>query len=82
MKVHKLPPLQLGHEFDGWSEFQVTGRVTMLQRFMLFFSSLFFFGLTLTLVFFAIASKPERVREEWHQFELQCLPQPPDQGFS
>jgi hypothetical protein len=73
MKVHKLPPLQLGHEFDGWSEFQVTGRVTILQGVMLFFSSLFFFALTLSLVFVTIATKPEGVLEELHKFELQCL---------
>jgi hypothetical protein len=73
MKVHKLPPLQPGHEFDGWSEFQVTGRVTILQGVMLFFSSLFFFALTLSLVFVTIATKPEGVLEELHKFELQCL---------
>jgi hypothetical protein len=44
MKADKLPPLQPGHEFDGWSEFQVTGRVTITQAVMLFFSFLIFFG--------------------------------------
>jgi hypothetical protein len=82
MKAHKLPPLQPGHEFDGWSESQVTRRVTILQLFMLFFSSLLFFELTLILVFSAIGSKPEGLLEGWHKFELQCLPQPPDQGAS
>jgi hypothetical protein len=82
MKAHKLPPLQPGHEFDGWSESQVTGRVTFFQWFMVFFSSLLFFGLTFSLVFYAIGSKPEGLLEELHNFELQCLPQPPDQGVS
>jgi hypothetical protein len=67
------PPLQPGHEFDGWSEYQVTEHVTILQWVMVLFSSVFFFGLTLSVVFFAIGSKPEDV---WHHFELQCLPQP------
>jgi hypothetical protein len=80
MRADKLPPLQPGHEFNGWSEFQVTGRVTILQYFMLFFSCLLFFGVTFALAFSAV--KPEGVLTEWHHFELQCLPQPPDQGAS
>jgi hypothetical protein len=76
-KAHKLPPLQPGHEFDRWSEFQVTGRVTIPQCVMVFFSSLFFFGLICVLVFSEIGMKPEGVLKEWHNFELQC-PQPPD----
>jgi hypothetical protein len=82
MKAHKLPPLQPGHEFDGWSDFQVTGRVTILQWVMVTVSSLLFFGLTFSLVFSAPVIKPEGVLEEWHKFELQCLPLPPDQGAS
>ena len=81
-KALKLPPLQPGHEFDGWSEFLVSQRVTGLQWVLLFVSALLFFGLTYTLVSFAIGSKPEGVLEEWHNFELQCLPQPPDKGVS
>jgi hypothetical protein len=75
-KADKLPPLQPGHEFDGWSEFQVTGRVTILQGVSVFLSSLFFFGLIYILVFSGIGMKPEGVL---HYFELQC-PQPPDPG--
>jgi hypothetical protein len=82
MKALKLRPLQPGHEFEGWSEFQVTSWVTFFQWFMVFFSSLLFFGLTFSLLFYAIGSKPEGVLGELHNFELQCLPQPPDQGVS
>jgi hypothetical protein len=74
-KAHKLPPLQPGHEFDGWSEYEVTERVTFLQCVLVVFSSVFFFGLTFSLLFFAIGSKPE---DSWHHFELQCLSQPPE----
>jgi len=81
-KASKLPPLQPGHEFDGWSECQVTGRVTIPQCVMVFFSSLFFFGLIYILVSSGIGMKPEGVLAEWHNFELQCLPQPLDQGAS
>ena len=77
MKAHKLPPLQPGHEFDGWSDFQVTGRVTILQWVLVAFSAFLFFTLTFDLV-----AKPERVLEGWHKFELQCQPQPPDQSLS
>jgi hypothetical protein len=76
LKALKLPPLQPGHEFDGWSEYQVTGRVTILQCVLVFFSSVFFFGLISLLVFSGIGIKPEGVLKEWHNFELQC-PQPP-----
>jgi hypothetical protein len=34
-KAHKLPPLEPGHEFDGWSDFQVTGRVTVFPRLLI-----------------------------------------------
>jgi hypothetical protein len=34
------------------------------------------------LVFSEIGMKPELVLQYWHKFELQCLPQPPDQGVS
>jgi hypothetical protein len=81
-KAHKLPPLQPGHEFDGWSEYQVTGRVTILQWVLVVFSSVLFFGLTSILVFSEIGMKPEDVLKEWHKFELQCLPQSPYQGAS
>jgi hypothetical protein len=78
-KAHKLPPPQPGHEFDGWSEDQVTGRVTILQGILVFFSSLFFVGLICILVFSEIGMKPEGVLKELHNFELQC-PQPPELG--
>ena len=82
-KASKQPPLQPGHEFDGWSECQVTGRVTIPQCVMVFFSSLFFFGLIYILVSSGIGMKPEGVLAEWHKFELQCLPpQPSDHGAS
>jgi hypothetical protein len=45
-------------------------------------SSFLFFGLTSTLVYSEIRVKPELVLQYWHKFELQCLPQPPDQGVS
>ena len=80
-KAHKLSPLQPGHEFDRWSEYQVT-RVRHLQLVMLLFSSLIFFWLTLVLVFTLIGSKPEGALEARHKFELQCSPQPPDLGAS
>ena len=83
MKAHKLPPLQPGHEFDSWSELQVTKWVTSLQLAMVCVSAVLFVGLTYNFLSFAIGSKPERVLKEWHDFELQCLPQPPDdQGMS
>jgi hypothetical protein len=82
MKAHKEPPLQPGHEFDGWSDYQVTGRVTIWQWILVIFSSVLFFGLTFFLVFSEIGMTPERVWQHWHKFELQCLPQPPDQGVS
>jgi hypothetical protein len=81
-KAQKLPPLQAGQEFDGWSDFQVTGRVTILQWVLVAFSSLLFFGLTYTLVSSGIGMKPEGVLKEWHYFELQCLPPQYDQGAS
>jgi hypothetical protein len=81
-KAQKLPPLQPGHEFDEWSDFQVTGRVTIPQCVLMFFSSLFFFGLILILVSSGIGMRPEGVLAEWHNFELQCHPQTFDQGAS
>src|SRR6516165_1479175 len=75
-KAHKLPPLQPGHEFDGWSDFQVTGRVTILRWLLVVFSAFFFFFAL------AIGSKPEGVLKKWHNFELQCLPPQYDQGAS
>jgi predicted DNA-binding WGR domain protein len=81
-KASKLPQLQPGHEFDGWSDFHVTGRVTIPQCVLVFFWSLFFFGLTCILVSSGIGMKPEGVLAEWHNFELQCLPQPSAQGAS
>ena len=75
-KASKLPPLQPGHEFDGWSDFQVTGRVTILRWLLVVFSAFFFFFPL------AIGSKPEGVLKKWHNFELQCLPQPSAQGAS
>jgi hypothetical protein len=82
MEAHKVPPLQPGHEFDEWSDYKVTGRVTIWQWFLVIVSAFIFFGLTSYLVFSEIGMKPERVWQHWHKFELQCLPQPPDQGVS
>jgi hypothetical protein len=82
MKADKLPPLQPEHEFDGWSDYQVTGRVTILQWVLVVFSSLFLFGLIFILVSSEIGMKPEGVLKEWRYFELQCRPQPSDQGVS
>jgi hypothetical protein len=80
-EAHTLPPLQSGHEFDGWSESRVRGWVTSVQWLMVTFSFVLFFVLTLYLAFFfAIGTTPERVLEEWHFFELQCLPHSSDQG--
>jgi hypothetical protein len=81
-KAQKLPPLQPGQEFDGWSDFQVTGRVTILQWVLVVLSSVLFFGLTYILVSSGIGMKPEGVLKEWHYFELQCLPPQSDQGAS
>ena len=82
-KASKLPPLQPGHEFDGWSDFQVTDRVTIPQCVMVFLSFLFFFGLTYFLVSSGIGMTPEGVLKEWHYFELQCpAAKPPYQGAS
>jgi hypothetical protein len=82
-KALKLPPLQPGQEFDGWSEYRVTKNVTSFQLALVILSSVFFFGLILILVFSEVGMKPEGVLKEWHNFELQCLPQPPDdQGVS
>ena len=81
-KASKQPPLQPGHEFDGWSEVQVMSRVTIWQWWMVLLSAVLFFGLTSMLVFSEIGMKPELVLRYWHKFELQCLPQPPDQGVS
>jgi len=74
-KAYKLPPLQPGLEFDGWTEFQVR-RVPTVQWFMVGISSVIFFALTFNLVYSAPGSKPEGVR---HYFELQCS-QPSDPG--
>jgi hypothetical protein len=82
MKANKMPPLQPGHEFDGWSEYHVTIRVMIWQWILVSVSSVLFFGLTFILVFSEIGMTPERVWQHWHKFELQCLPQPPDQGVS
>jgi hypothetical protein len=75
-KASKQPPLQSGHEFDGWSEVQVTSRVTIWQCAMVLLSAVLFFGLALIPVYSAIGSTPEGVLKEWHYFERQC-PQPP-----
>jgi hypothetical protein len=78
MKAYKLPPLPPGHEFDGWSEYQVR-RIRDLQWLIVVFSFLIFLGVTLSLLFSGIAGNPEGVRARWHKFELQCAPpQPPD----
>src|SRR6516164_1024034 len=75
-KASKQPPLQPGHEFDGWSEVKVTSRVTIWQCAMVLLSAVLFFGLALIPVYSAIGSKPEGILKEWHYFERQC-PQPP-----
>ena len=41
-KASKQPPLQPGHEFDGWSEVQVTSRVTIWQCAMVLLSAVLF----------------------------------------
>ena len=41
-KASKQPPLQSGHEFDGWSEVQVTSRVTIWQCAMVLLSAVLF----------------------------------------
>ena len=81
-KASKQPPLQPGHEFDRWSEVQVTSRVTIWQCAMVLLSAVLFFGLALIPVYSAIGSKPEGILKEWHKFELQCPPHPSDQGVS
>jgi len=72
-KAHELPPLQPEHKFDEWSDFQVTGRVTIVQGVLVGFSFLLFVLLTFGLVFFSVGSTPEGVLRIWHKFELQCL---------
>ena len=81
-KAQNLPPLQRGQEFDRWSDFQVTGRVTILQWVLVGFSSALFFGLTYIQMSAGIGMKPESVQKEWHYFEVQCVQQWPDQGVS
>ena len=81
-KAHELPPLQPEHKFDEWSDFQVTGRVTILQGVLVGFSLLIFVLLTFGLVFFTTGSTPEGVLRIWHSFELQCLPPQSDQAAS
>jgi len=41
-KASKQPPLQPGHEFDRWSEVQVTSRVTIWQCAMVLLSAVLF----------------------------------------
>ena len=41
-KASKQPPLQPGHEFDGWSEVQVMSRVTIWQCAMVLLSAVLF----------------------------------------
>jgi hypothetical protein len=83
-KALKWPPLQPGHEFDGWYEYQVAERITFWQCALVVYSAYLFFAMTLSLPFSTIGSTPEGVRAEWHPFEVTCsLPQPPDdQGVS
>ena len=78
-KAQKLPPLQPGHEFDEWSDYQVPGRVTMLLWVLVVVSLFFFVSASLGPVFSAIWSNPESVVQVWHKFEAQCPP-PPDLG--
>ena len=40
-------------------------------------SSFLFFVMIAVVLILRVGSNPG---EEWHHFELQCLPQPPDQG--
>jgi hypothetical protein len=81
-KNYELPRLQLGHEFDGWSERQVIDRVALWQSLLVWLCVFVFFGVTLSLAFlWEIATTPERVLEEWHYLETKC-PLPPYQGAS
>lgn len=75
------PPLELGHELDGLTEWHVSF-VAGAQAALLFFSCGALFLLVFGLLYFGIGSKPEGIQKGWHEFELKCLPQPPDQGIS
>ena len=71
------PPLEPEHEFEGWSEFQVANRVAGQQWILVVVSSVFFFAAVVGVLILRVGSNPG---EEWHSFELQCLPKPSDQG--
>lgn len=69
------PPLQSGHEFDGWSE----NRVRLCWLLRLLFMSISA-GSLITLIYFLLhvggaLSTPEGIQEHWHcNFEVGCLP--------
>ena len=83
-KAVKLPPLQPGQEFDGWSEYQVYENVASLQLALVILSSVLLFGLTVIVAFSTRGMKPEDVLKDLHYFEQHCPlpPLPPYQGAS
>jgi hypothetical protein len=78
----------LSQPHDAWPVFALDAYLLRCrdkaywQKAMVVSSSFMLFGMILGLVFSAIGGNPEGVRAEWRKFELQCLPQPPDQGAS
>lgn len=73
------PPLQPGHEFDGLSEGQVRWRL-IPQGILVLLSGASLATLIVFLIWFGvtIGGRPEGVQKMWHDFELKCLPKPPE----